>query len=626
MRSTGFTLLLAFGAAIALTLAVWQWRQGGLEALLGSPPHPVGSRLYDSFTPAEVKHIRVHSGSVKAVFSLGENGWMASAPWEDRMDPRAAVAIIQFALGMRVEDVADADDVDDSNSGLGDNAVRIRLEGDGRETLADFRLGRVTPWRAEIEGYDEPVSTVFVQPRDPGRGRHIYIATGDITPLFRDGLKLLRDHAPFYFNPANLGKIRIRSQQGDLTLARAAHGAPWRVSKPLELATDPLAMKKLLESLFELRAMRVTDRAAAALPVIDGANKTTQITIASFGSGDETLLEIFPPENADERLTGAVVSDRPGTWFELPLKPEAGAVSLADLPLAMNELRDPVLTRLNIASLRRIEILPATGEPIRIERQPPGPWMTVIDGKAGEANERNLFELLKAVTSQRASAFESDAATDFSPWGLDRPILTLRFVGAENQGIELRFGLDPQGGLFVNRTGTPTVMRVDRSILATIAVRQHEWRHARLWSLSRVDLTGIERRIGDKPPLLLKYDFIAESWQATSGGEKLDDRLAPARANHMLSALEGLQVTRWLARDDAQAAAALLNPALAFKVVEKKIGGDGNFAGLSQRALRFAPGTGQAAGFHYGTLDGEEHPFLIDTPAYNRLSLDLLEE
>ncbi|HSP44129.1 MAG TPA: DUF4340 domain-containing protein [Luteolibacter sp.] len=626
MRSTGFTLLLAFGAAIALTLAVWQLRQGGFEALLGAPPHQVGSRVYDSFTPAEVKHIRIRSGGATAVFSLGENGWLASAPWEDRMDPRAAVAIIQFALGMCVEDVADEDEVDDSKSGLGDNAVRIRLEGDGREILADFRLGRVTPWRAEIEGFDEPVSTVFVQPRDRGRGRHAYIATGDITALFRDGLKLLRDHGPFYFNPANLEKIRIRSQQGDLTLSRAAHGAPWRITKPLELSTDPAAMKKLLEGMFELRATRVTDRAAAVLPATDGANQPTQIGIVSFGDSAETVLEIFPPENADARVTGAMVSDRPGTWFELPLKPEAGVVSLADLPLAMNDLRDPVLTRLNIASLRRIEIVPSTGEPILIERQPPSPWMTAIDGKGSEANESNLFELLKAVTSHRATAFESDAATDFSPWGLDRPILTLRFLGEENQGIELRFGLNSQGDLFVNRAGTPTVMRVDRSILTAIAVRPHEWRHARLWSLSRVDLTGIVSRIGNDPPLVLKYDFIHESWQATSEGRNLDDRLVPARANHMLAALEGLQVSRWLARDDAEAAAALLNPSLVFQVVEKKIDGDGNFAGLSQRTLRFAPGTGQTAGFYYGSLDGEAHPFLIDTPTYNRLALDLLEE
>lgn len=626
MRSTGFTLILAFGAAMALTLAVWQWREGGFEALLGPPPHPVGSRLYDSFTPAEVKHISVRSGSVTADFSLGETGWMASAPWQDRMDPRAAVAIIQFALGMRVEDVAHTDEVDAAKSDLGDNAVRIRLEGNEGEILADFHLGRATPWRAEIEGLDEPVATVFVQPRDRGQGRHTYIATGDITPLFREGLKLLRDHAPFYFNPANLGKIRIRSQQGDLTLARTAHGAPWRISKPLEVSTDPVAMKNLLEGLFNLRATRVTDRAAATLPATDGASKTTQIAISSFGTGNETVLEIFPPENADARVTGAVVSDRPGTWFELPSKPETGVVSMADLPLAMNDLRDPVLTRLNIASLRRIEILPATGESIHIVRQPPGPWTIVIDGVTGEANERNLFELLKAVTSHRATAFESDAATDFSPWGLDRPILTLRFLGAENQGIELRFGLNPLGDLFVNRTGTPTVMRVDRSILAAIAVRPHEWRHARLWSLSRVDLTGIERRIGNDPSLLLKYDFIDESWQATSEGRNLDDRLVAARANHMLSALEGLNVTRWLARDNAEAATALMNPSLVFKVVEKKIDDDGNFAGLSQRALRFAPATGQAAGFHYGMLDGEPHPFLIDTPSYNRLALDLLEE
>jgi hypothetical protein len=626
MRSTGFTLLLALGAAIALTASVWRMRQGGFDALFGAPPRELGSRLYDSFTPADVKHIRIQSGGVTAVFSRGENGWQASTPWADRMDPRAAVAIIQFALGMRVEDVADRDEVDDAKSGLGENAVRIRLEGDSRKPLARFHLGRVTPWRAEVEGVEEPVATVFVEPHDDGSGRHAYIATGDITPLFREGLKLLRDHAPFYFNPANLEKIRIRSQQGDLTLARAAHGAPWRIVKPLELATDPAAMKELLEGLFELRAARVTDRAAAVLPATDGANKTTQIGIVSFGNTAETVLEIFPPENADARVAGAVVSDRPGTWFELPLKPETGVVSLADLPLAMNDLRDPVLTRLNIASLRRIEIVPATGEPVLIERQPPGPWMTENDGVKREANERNLFELLQAVTRHRATAFESDAATDFSPWGLDRPILTLRFLGQENQGIELRFGLNPQGDLFVNRTGTPTVMRVDRSILASIAVSPHEWRHARLWSLNRVDLTAIERRIGANPPLLLRYNDRDESWQASSEGNKLDHLLVPARARYMLSTLEKIQVSRWLARDDAKAAAALLNPSLVFQVVEKKIGDDLNLAGVSQRTLRLAPGDGEAAGFYYGSLDGEAHPFLIDSPTCDKLAMELMEE
>ena len=64
------------------------------------------------------------------------------------------------------------------------------------------------------------------------------------------------------------------------------------------------------------------------------------------------MLDIFPPDTTASRGGLATVSDRPNTIFELPLKPEPDLVSLADLPLAVNDLRDAALTNLNIQSLR----------------------------------------------------------------------------------------------------------------------------------------------------------------------------------------------------------------------------------------------------------------------------------
>ncbi|MGA0846722.1 MAG: hypothetical protein ACO3RV_09290, partial [Luteolibacter sp.] len=151
--------------------------------------------------------IRISQAGQDAEFVLGEGGWHAKSPWDDRMDPRAAIAIVGFARGMRVEDYATLTDLDSSKLGLAERAVRIRLEDDAGRSLADFRLGRIASWRAEVDGIDDPVATVFVQPLDQGHSRHVYIATGDITPLFANGVELLRDHRPFYFNPANLKQI-----------------------------------------------------------------------------------------------------------------------------------------------------------------------------------------------------------------------------------------------------------------------------------------------------------------------------------------------------------------------------------------------------------------------------------
>src|SRR6478735_2737781 len=193
MRSLGFTLILALLAILASGLAGWQWTQGNFDSVFGAPPTPVGKRIYDDFAPAEVKFIRVAQAGVSNQFELGPDGWQCVAPWKDRMDPRAAVEIINFTLGMRVEDAAPTDEIDDQKAGLKESGINIRLEGANHKPLAKYKLGRQTPWLATIDGIDQPVPTVFVLPRDPDHRHYIYSCTGDITPLFRDGLKYLRD-------------------------------------------------------------------------------------------------------------------------------------------------------------------------------------------------------------------------------------------------------------------------------------------------------------------------------------------------------------------------------------------------------------------------------------------------
>jgi hypothetical protein len=626
MRSIGITFVLALLAVLACVLASWQWAGNNFDAVLGAPPTPVGQRIYTHFAPSEVRHIRVNHDGASAHFDLTANGWQATRPWQDRMDPRAAVNIINFTLTLRVEDFAEADEIDPASAGLDDTGISIHLMGPERETLARYKIGRKTPWLASISDLPQPAPTVFIQTRDENRRGHVYACTGDITPLFKDGMKYLRDHRPFYFNPLALQKIRIRAEQGELTLGRDSPQSPWRLVKPLDLATDPAAIKSLIEGVFELQALSISDRASAMLAADASLTKPGQISLISFGSEAETVLEIQQPETPDARTVRATVSSRPDTVFELPLKPADDLVSLADLPLAVNDLRDPTLTNLNIQSLRGILIQPSTGTEILISRTPPRPWIVTIGGNSQEANEERLFALLKTATEGRAIGFESDAATDLSPWGLDRPFLKLRFFGEDKQGLELTLGIDGQGGYFVNRTGTSTVMRVDPSLVASLPVRPYEWRHSRLWSLDRYHLMAIERTSGQESPLELRYLFRDDQWTASSDGEDVTSTLDPGRANFLLGELEGLKVTRWLSPDDVSAANALAAPSLVFRIIEKATDDTGDFAGIITREVALAPGsTGPTPAFYYGRLSSDTHPFLLDRESYGKLATELLE-
>jgi Domain of unknown function (DUF4340) len=627
MRSISFTLLLLLLTALAVGLAAWQWTRGNFDRFIGAAPTPVGARIYTKFSAADVRSIHVSQNGIEAKFELTEKGWQATQPWRDRMDPRAAVAILNFTLGLRVEDFAKVEKIDAQKAGLKQSSVHVRLDGKSGQALAIYHLGRQTPWLATVEKIDQPVPTVFIQPRDDDHKNYIYSCTGDIGPLFKGELKYLRDHHPFYFNPLTLQSLHVVTSDSELTLARETPTSPWRITKPDNLATNPKAMKSLLEGLFEIRAVKLTDRASAKISPTANPAKASQISMTSFDSAGETTLSFSPPESADAITVRATVSGRPDTVLELPLKPEPELVSLADLPLTVNELRDASLTNLNIASLRSVRIQPKNGDEILISRTPPQPWMSRIDGESQEANEERLFALLKAVTAGRALAFKTDAATDFTPWGLAQPMLKLQFLGQDQQGLELNFGTDGKGNYYVNRTGTPTVMQVDPSLVAAIPTRAYEWRRSQVWSLDRNSLMQIERKTAADVPLVLRYDFAIDAWDASCGGKNLKVVLSPERANFMLTALEGLKVSRWLATDDEPADIALQTPSLTFRVTEKATNDMGDFTGLVTREVTLAPPPNATnPGFYYGRLTSETHPFLLDRETYQKLATELLEK
>ncbi len=626
MRSLIFTLLLLAVTAVLGALSAWQMREGSLDRLLGAPPVELGERIYPDFQPEKVERISLRSGETEAVFVKTPGGWMATTPWVDRMDYRATLAILTLANTTLAVDRVERGKLDPAAAGLAVGNTEIRCQGTSGETLAYFRLGRRTPWLHLTEGENpQSIPTTYLLPLESGRKSHVYAATGDLAPLFKDGFRKLRDHRPLQFNPLALEKIRIRTAEGELTLGRADPSAPWRITKPLDLATDPATVKTLLEGLFELEATMITDRSEVTLPSVTASAQSSQISLSHFGAEGETVLDILPAETTEAREALATVSDRPETVFTLPLKAEEEIVSIADLPLTVNDLRDPTLTNLNVASIRGIAIETATTPTILISREPPGPWTATIGGKGQTANEQRLFDLLMAVTGTRALSFETDAASeDLSPWGLDRPILTLIFLAENNQTLSISFGLDKRGGLFAKRKTSPTVMRIDNSFLTKIAVNAHDWRHARLWSFYKVDLTTLVRTQEGLPPLELAYDDRDESWKATRSGNDVTADLDPVRANFILTTLENLAVARWLAPNDEAAAKALAKPALTFTATENTIDDFGEISGSKTRTLTLAPDP--ATNLIYGKLSSDPSPFTLDAETFLKLSIPPLDE
>lgn len=607
-------------------LAMWQFRDGNLHRMLGKPPTPLGKKIFPDFNPDDAVKIRLRTDGVDAEFVKTARGWHAKRPWNDRMDSRAALAIIGLTSSTIAEDLTPRDRLDPDAAGLRSGSYAIQIENAKDETIAFYRLGRRTPWEYLSAAKDAtPAPTMYLLPLERGRKSHVYAATGDILPLLKDNFKFLRDHRPFYFNPLNLEKIRIKTAQGELTLGRASRTSAWRIVKPLDLGTDPKTMKILLESLFELQAIKVSDRSELALPENDADSAGMEIALHPFDAEEEVTLEIFPPEQPDSRTAKAIVSDRPDTAFDLLMKSEPEMISISDLPLTVNELRESTLCNLNITSVRGIAIEAVSAPVILITRQPPAPWMVSVNQIQKEANELRLYELLKAVTETRALSFVTDSAPDdLSPWGLDRPVLKLTFLAENRQSLTLLFGLDTKGDLFAKRKDSPSIMSVDPDFLEKVAVRQHEWRHARLGSFNRVDLKSLKRKGAGGEELELVYDAIGDTWRAAQNGEDVTAVLDPLKANFLMGAIESLQVIHWLSEEDQEAQEALKKPFLNLEIVQHTVDEFGGSTGETREILTM--GIHPRNGKSYGRKASDGSCFTLPEEALLKLNVPLLDE
>lgn len=676
MRSPFTTFLLALLAVIACGLVGWRFSRGNLYVLFGAPPTKAGELLYPEFPSYHSNKVRrialftkaasiSDDGNVaetsgkgtRAVFNWDpKQGWQMEEPWKDRMDPNAAEALINFTRGTHVADVIPKDKIDPGTAGFKDGVIVIRMEDEAGQPLCKYLIGRKTAWVGTEEPEQIPgappqqpveVPTVFVRTWDKSRKSYIYACTGDIHPLFNDGFRYLRDHHPFYFatttpfaadpgttpffTPGNLQHVRLRNSGGELTLAREGPGQPWHIIKPLDLPTDPNQMLMLLGGLANLRAVKVSDRSSVTLPTNGGTAGTEQIALQAFGSTTETILEILPPATPGAATRLATVSDRPGTVFELPVKAEAGIVTLSSLPLTVNALRDSTLTNLNISAVSGILIQPAARPKISLALKRKR-WV-MGEGEAEQpANERRLYDLLTAVTKLKIEGFVTDAATDFSPWGLDKPLVTLRFLTIDNQSLELAFGRDKANDYFVTRIGTNTVMKINGDIISKIATRPFEWRDGLVWSLSKVDLKSMTIQAKGKPLAALLYNDSNQIFKANRGGVDATLDLDQPRARNFLDALVAVQANRWVSEDDEGAAAALADPTLTFTITSNKIDEKIDANGVTTieengeeiHVLSLAPAAaGSLNRFYYGRINTDPNPFVLDQETYIRLAVDL---
>lgn len=518
-------LTLALGA-----LAVVQQVRGNLHFLFGAPPLETGATVY-RFDPAEVGRILIQSDGTQAEVIKTDTAWMLREPWEDYADARTVRSLIDFAARLQIEDVIDRDDVEDpAGYGLEKDRIEVHFFSQAGAPLCHFGIGRYTEWRGfdpQLKPKDptrDPPSfpTLIIQPEENELDGYLYVCSDFANPalrtvpvrdLFRDQLRLFRDHRLFNNSPSVAAEITLKEKNSEISLKRdeLKKESAWEIERPYELATSPKAMETLISGLSALQAAAVVDPKALSLPPPLPENIDFSIKIRYFktdGSLSEPVTALFyPPESDDAQVVPVVIMEDPTKKRPAILLVPRGPNSLLDgLPRSVNSLRSRTMTAMQVRDINAVTLTDFSGRAVEltlesVPHERSSRWFARVlreDGPdeitvnyEGPANSKQVFDLFQSLFKNEVVSFTNDSTTSPEDYGLDRPIKTIIVHPREGKAVRFVIGSKMVPKYYARQIPSGRVIEIsEEAYEAGLAGEGH----------GELDLVALPKTISDRPP------------------------------------------------------------------------------------------------------------------------------
>ncbi|MEM9283563.1 MAG: DUF4340 domain-containing protein, partial [Verrucomicrobiota bacterium] len=223
----------------------------------------------------------------------------------------------------------------------------------------------------------------------------------------------------------------------------------------------------------------------------------------------------------------------------------------------------------------------------------------------------------------------SDSITNWDEYGLLNPELVLTLETFEKELETLKFGIriDSEGvpRYFLRRGESSSVCEISSEVFYSLSSRPYQWREARVWNFTPVDLHTMLVEKVNQTPLKLSYRDLSQRWNAQRETENVSALLNEKRANRLLDHLEELKATRWLEEDHPGALTAMRDPVFQLTAVFKRP--DDASAPIRQDTLKLARVRQKGSNkLYYGKVDSVPNFFLVDVAQVKKLAVDLLSD
>ena len=423
MRTLYTTILLSVTAAAAVTASAFLAVDGNLARLTGWYHFRPGMPLFtkeNMATLPKVNWMRIRDLNDYIECAREADGsWWIVKPFRDRMSRHAAESILQFTEQAKLVDTVPMNrhtrgSLREFGVESSPHAITLKVSTpDGDSTVARYTLGSTSPWLEDGGDGETLHPTTYLRTDFYGRDKRVHVVSGNILPLFKNGLYALREPhllcLPDSLNmPSPDGRsvtlspeemisgICIEAADGtrtelerELAFRPKADGkqeltAHWRITAPLTLEVNHDRVQALTAALVKLTGLKTEDRAGITLP----EKPDYKITVNTLDPSQQRVeICIYPPFTApgeDRQLCYATVSGRPvvftlaaerladrqGSYSPLvrsvlhaPVLPEKALAHLqsldsvqyvSEIPLTVDKLRSMELTTLPTADVERI--------------------------------------------------------------------------------------------------------------------------------------------------------------------------------------------------------------------------------------------------------------------------------
>jgi hypothetical protein len=255
------------------------------------------------------------------------------------------------------------------------------------------------------------------------------------TSAFRAGLdkqvKDVRDKAILNFTDDDVQRFSVVRADGTITLARK--DGQWTIEQPGPYPADTPTVRSFLSTLRTMRAIDFPNDQPTDLSPYGLDNPRLRVVL--FLGKDQAEKHVLIGKENPEKSTEIYVQTS-----GLPTIYTVSDWVWRDLNKSVGDFRDKTVLAYDQEQVQAVEVTREDGQQYRLVRQDKDQWAP--QGVEGKPAGTTIRQWLQDVHDLRGFEVAADNPPDLKPYGLDKPLLTIRLFGSENQELgDLRIGV-----------------------------------------------------------------------------------------------------------------------------------------------------------------------------------------